>query len=83
MSKNRYKSGDNNVIDDITGFKYKASDMRKLSGEQKGLLTHKSNWNPAHPQLYIKPKPDNQTVRDVRLRQEENFITTAVTQDDL
>lgn len=83
MSKNRYKSGDNNVIDDITGFKHKASDMRKLSGEQKGLLTHKRNWNPAHPQLYIKPKPDNQNVKNVRLRQEENFITTAVTQDDL
>ena len=83
MSKNRYKSGDNNVIDDITGFKHKASDMMKLSGEQKGLLTHKSNWNPAHPQLRIRPRPDNQTVRNVRLRQDENFITTAVTQDDL
>lgn len=83
MSKNRYKSGDNNVIDDITGFKHKASDMMKLSGEQKGLLTHKSNWNPAHPQLNIRPKPDKQTVRNVRLRQEENFISTAVTQDDL
>ena len=83
MSNNRYKSGDNNVIDDITGFKHKASDMRKLSGEQKGLLTHKSNWNEAHPQLYIKPKPDNQNVKNVRLRQEETFITTAVTQDDL
>jgi len=83
MSKNRYKSGDNNVIDDITGFKHKASEMRVLSGEQKGLLTHKSNWNPAHPQLHIKPKPDNQNVKTVRLRQDENFITTAVTQDDL
>ena len=81
--KNYYKKGDNNVIDDITGFKHKASEMRKLQGEQKGLLTHKDNWNPEHPQLRIKPRPDNQTVRNVRLRQDENFITTAVTQDDL
>ena len=83
MSKNYYKKGDNNVIDDITGFKHKASDMRELQGEQKGLLTHKRNWNPAHPQLYIRPRVDNQNVKVVRLRQEDNFITTPVTQDDL
>jgi len=81
--KNRYVPGDNNVIDDITGFKHKASEMRMLSGEQKGLLTHKSNWNPAHPQLHIRPRAEDQTVRNVRLRQTDNFITTAVTQDDL
>jgi len=80
---NYYKKGDNNVIDDITGFKHKASEMMKLQGEQKGLLTHKSNWNPAHPQLVIRPRSDDQTVKLVRLRQEENFISTPVTQDDL
>lgn len=81
--RNRYKRGEHNVIDDITGFKHKSGEMRKLSGEQKGLLTHHLNWNPAHPQLKIRPRVDNQNVKDVRLRQDENFITTAVTQDDL
>lgn len=81
--KNRYIEGDNNVIDDITGFKHKASEMRKLQGEQKGLITHYTNWNPANPQLIIKTKAEDQTVRTVRLRQSENFITTPVTSDDL
>lgn len=80
---NRYRRGDHNVIDDITGFKHKSSQMRKLSGEQKGLLTHHLNWNPAHPQLKIRSRTDNQNVRDVRLRQEDNFITTPVSADDL
>lgn len=81
--RNRHKRGDHNVIDDITGFKHKASRMRKLSGDQKGLLTHESNWNPAHPQLKIKAHQDNQQVRNVRVRQPDNFITTAITADDL
>ena len=80
---NFYKRGDHNVIDDITGFKHKASEMRMLQGEQKGLLTHHSNWNPQHPQLKIRPRADKQSVKNVRLRQPDNFITTAITPDDL
>ena len=81
--ENRYKRGQHNVIDDITGFKRKSGRMRKLSGEQKGLLTHDDNWNPAHPQLRVRGRSDKQNVKDVRLQQTTNFITTAVTQDDL
>lgn len=81
--RNRYKRGEHNVIDDITGFKHKSGQMRKLSGEQAGLLTHNLDWNPAHPQLKIRPRADKQTVQNVRLRQTENFITTPITQDDL
>ncbi len=81
--RNRYKRGEHNVIDDITGFKEKSGRMRKLQGEQKGLLTKDSNWNPAHPQLKIRVRKDKQTVPNVRTRQTENFITTPVSQDDL
>ena len=81
--RNHYKRGQHNVIDDITGFKYKSGQVRKLSGEQKGLLTRSLDWNPAHPQLKIRPRPDKQTVPNVRTRQTENFITTPVSQDDL
>lgn len=80
---NRYKRGEHNVIDDITGFKEKSGRIRKLSGEQKGLLTKDINWNPAHPQLKIRPRSDKQTVPNVRVRQEANFITTPITADDL
>lgn len=81
--RNRYKRGQHNVIDDITGFKEKSGRMRKLQGEQKGLLTKDSNWNPAHPQLKIKVRADKQSVPNVRLRTTDTFITTPVTQDDL
>lgn len=69
------KDFDNWVIDDITGQKYPASEMRELSGDQKGLLTHKKNWNPAHPQLYIKGRADKQNVEKVRLRGPDLFPT--------
>jgi hypothetical protein len=74
-SANRLKIGDNNVIDDITGQKHKASEMRKLSGTQRGLLTHWKNWNPAHPQLKIRAREDKQNVNKVRLRGEDRFPT--------
>ena len=70
---NTLKIGDNNVIDDITGQKYKASDMKKLSGTQEGLLTHRKNWNPAHPQLNLRAREDTQNVNKVRLRGEDKF----------
>jgi len=79
---NRLVLGDSNVIDDITGSKHKRSEMRKLSGSQRGLLTHKSNWNPAHPQLNIKGREDKQTVEDTRVRQPDQF-PPQITQDDL
>lgn len=73
MSNNNLKLGDHNVISDISGFKHKASEMRKLSGTQKGLLVHKSEWNPAHPQLKIRARQDKQSVSNVRDRQADKF----------
>ena len=74
--------GDHWVISDISGFKFPASEMKKLTGEQAGLLVHKSEWNPAHPQLKIKTKEDDQTVTNVRLQPTDAF-PEAITQDDL
>lgn len=76
------KAGDHWVISDISGFKFPASEMKKLTGEQAGLLVHKSEWNPAHPQLKIKAREDDQLVSSVRLRPTDEF-PTAITQDDL
>ena len=74
--------GDHWVISDISGFKFPASEMKKLSGEQAGLLVHQSEWNPSHPQLKIKSKEDDQSVTNVRLRTVDEF-PAATTQDDL
>lgn len=81
-SRNRLKLGDSNAIDDITGFKHKRSEMRKLSGTQKGLLTHKRNWNPAQPQLKIRVRQDKIAVADSRVRPADDF-SDPPTQSDL
>jgi len=56
--------------------------MMKLSGEQAGLLVHFSEWNPAHPQLKIRARKDDQNVKNVRLRPDDKF-PDQITQDDL
>tara|TARA_R110000803_G_scaffold58245_1_gene116475 strand:- start:5792 stop:6127 length:336 start_codon:yes stop_codon:yes gene_type:complete len=71
--KNTLRLGDSNAIDDITGFKEKRSDLVKLSGTQKGLLTHRRNWNPAHPQLFIRGRDEKVSVDDSRVRQPDVF----------
>lgn len=86
MKRSRRRStlrlGDANAIDDITGFKYKRSELVKLSGTQKGLLTARKNWNPAHPQLFIKGRQDLINIKNPRVRQPDTFPTPP-TQDDL
>jgi len=81
MKKN-LKLGDHWVISDISGFKFPASEMKKLTGEQAGLLVHFSEWNPAHPQLKIRARQDDQSVTNVRLRPADSF-PDQITQDDL
>lgn len=80
--KGKLKLGDHWVISDISGFKFPASEMRKLSGIQAGLLCHFSEWNPSHPQLRIKAREDDQSVKNVRLRPVDRF-PDQITQDDL
>lgn len=79
--KNYIRDGDHNVISDISGFKYKSSDMRKLEGSQKGLLCYKSEWNPPQPQLRLHSKPDNMSVSNARPRQPDDF-SSPPTKDD-
>lgn len=70
------KPGDHNVVSDLNGFKYKASECLILSGSQKGLLCHKSEWNPAQPQLYLSSEPDDMNVPNVRVPPPEQFPPT-------
>ena len=85
MSRGRKQGlflGDHWAISDISGFKFRASEMKRLSGEQRGLLVHFTEWNPAHPQLKIKGREDDQSVKNVRVRPVDEF-PAATTQDDL
>lgn len=78
----RISVGDHWAISDISGFKFPASEMKVLTGEQAGLLVHTSEWNPAHPQLKIRSREDDQSVGNVRLRPTDSF-PAQITQDDL
>ena len=80
--KGKLKLGDHWAISDISGFKFPASEMKKLTGEQAGLLVHKSEWNPEHPQLKIRAREDDQSVTNIRLRPSDSF-PDQITQDDL
>lgn len=55
--------GEHNVTCDISGRVYKASEMRKT---WDGLVVHKSKWDPKHPQLEIRPRKEQISVRDGR-----------------
>ena len=80
--KDKLKLGNHWAISDISGFKFPASEMKKLTGEQAGLLVHFSEWNPEHPQLKIKSRQDDQSVKNVSLRPNDEF-PDHITQDDL
>jgi len=70
--------GEHNVISDISGFKYKASEMRMGVGLEKGLLMHWSEWSPENAQLHIKVEGDDMTVNNPRVRQPDKFVAIGV-----
>ncbi len=74
--RNRAILGEHNVISDISGFKFKASEMRKMEGVDRDLLVHWTEWNPEQPQLHIESRPDDTSVENVRLRGTDKFFAT-------
>jgi hypothetical protein len=59
ITRDRFVSGDHNAICDLSGQKYKRSDMR-LTWDN--LLVGKDKWSPKQPQLVIHPKQDSPAV---------------------
>jgi hypothetical protein len=70
-----YRHGDNNVICDRCGFKYKASDLKR---EWNGLYTCKFDWEPRHPQDLIKSKHDDQRPSLSRPGAVDVFVPSAI-----
>lgn len=56
---NFYRRGDNNLIDDRTGFKIKASDARR---EWNNFVVHKDQFEVRQPQDLLRGFPDRQAV---------------------
>lgn len=70
-----YNPGDWNVIDDLSGFRLKHSQTRKIPGGQTGgMLVDKKRWEPQHPQDFVRGVADNQSIPEARPRQTNRFM---------
>lgn len=79
--RNEYRHGDNNVICDVSGRKVKASETRK---RWDGLVVCREDWEPRHPQDFVRGRRDRQVPSTIRSEQEDRFLTAnQVTVDDL
>jgi len=75
------KPGDWNAICDVCGFKYKAS---QLKSRWDGLKVCKEDWEPRHPQDFVRGVHDDQTVEWTRPDSDPTFVAPGdVTQDSL
>jgi len=75
-----YRKGQNNIIDDFTGFKRKSGDLQK---NYNGYLVDSSNFEVRHPQETLRIRGDKQSVTNVR-KEVESFLEVGdVTAEDL
>lgn len=78
---NNYVSGDNYVICDECGFKVHASKTRK---RWDGMQVCLKDWEPRHPQDFVRGRRDRQKVSVSRPGPPDVFIEpNDVTADDL
>lgn len=72
-----YVGGDNYLLDDIAGFKIRASKARIIPGGQTGnLAVSPSRWEPQQPQDFVTGVYDDQVASLVRPRQRNEFTVT-------
>ena len=70
-----YAPADHYVLDDMTGFKRRASKCRMIPGGQTGnLFVEASHWEAEHPQDFVQGIADDQTVDIPRSRQTDRFM---------
>lgn len=72
----RWDSGDWNAICDICGFKFKASQLVENWKKQKVC---KDDWEPMHPQLFLRPRKEKTAV--AWARPDEVVTNTIYTSD--
>ena len=66
-----FVSGTWNVICDVCGHKFKATEMRK---RWDGLLVCDKDYETDHPQKFIRVQADGQSVPDPRPRPADDFV---------
>jgi len=73
-----YRPGDYYQIDDLSGFKIRASRSKKIPGGQTGgLIVAPERWESQQPQDFVRGVIDNQTVPQPRPRQRDRFTVVA------
>jgi hypothetical protein len=70
-----YVGGDNYILDDLSGFKIRASRARVIPGGQTGgLAVAPERWEPQQSQDFVIGVRDDQTVSLSRPRQTNQFV---------
>jgi hypothetical protein len=69
-----YKPGDNNAVCDRCGRPFKASMLKKT---WDGLWVCQRDWEPRHPQDFVKSVKDDQTVKISRPWTDPVFVDEA------
>lgn len=66
-----YKPGQWHAHCDVCGFKHHSGDMRQ---RWDGLMVCEKDWEPDHPQKYIRVPSDTQSVPWVREQSDDLFL---------
>lgn len=70
-----YVGGDNYILDDLSGFKIRASRARIIPGGQTGnLAVAPERWEPQQPQDFVRGVYDDISVSLARPRQQNQFV---------
>ena len=77
--RNRVVLGDHNVVDDLHGFKRKASECRM---RWDNVLVPAEDWEPRHAQDFLRSRKDRQKVDNARPELPDKFFTSR-TPDEL
>jgi hypothetical protein len=71
MSNDTFILGDSNSICDCCGFKFKSSQLRK---RWDGAMVCKADYEPRHPQDFVKARSERNNVKDARPGAEPWFV---------
>jgi hypothetical protein len=69
-----YKPGDWNAICETCGFQYKASELKKT---WDGKMVCSKDWEPRHPQEFVRGVVDKQSVPWTRPEPDDVFTSVA------
>lgn len=78
INNNYYKSGCWNVICDVCGFKLKSDVIKK---RWDGLMVCPDDWEPDHPQKFLRVRSDPAPVPFVRKEPADVFIDVTYLDD--